>query len=63
MATTKAQEIYEEIEKRIASGIDKADAFKALAEETKRPYDSIRGSYYSHKKKLEGGEKQTAPPA
>jgi hypothetical protein len=22
----------------------------------KRPYDSIRGSYYSHKKKLEGGE-------
>jgi hypothetical protein len=55
-ATTKAQEIFEEIEKRIASGIEKADAFKQLADETGRPYDSMRGSYYSHKKKLEGGE-------
>lgn len=53
---TKAQEIYEEIEKRIASGIDKSDAFKALAGETGRPYDSLRGSYYTHKRKLEGGE-------
>lgn len=56
MAATKAQEIFEEVEKRIASGTDKADAFKQLADETGRPYDSIRGSYYSHKKKLEGGE-------
>lgn len=56
MAVTKAQEIYEEIEKRVATGIDKPDAFKALAQEKGRPYDSIRGSYYSHKKKLEGGE-------
>jgi len=56
VAATKAQEIFEEVEKRIASGTDKADAFKQLADETGRPYDSIRGSYYSHKKKLEGGE-------
>jgi hypothetical protein len=56
MSVTKAQEIYEEVEKRIAAGVEKADAFKALAEEKDRPYDSIRGSYYSHKKKLEGGE-------
>ena len=53
---TKAQEIYEEIEKRIAAGTDKADAFKQLAEETGRPYDSLRGSYYTHKRKLESGE-------
>ncbi len=53
---TKAQEIYEEIERRIASGTDKADAFKQLAEETGRPYDSLRGSYYTHKRKLESGE-------
>jgi hypothetical protein len=53
---TKAQETYEEIERRIASGIDKADAFKALAEETGRPFDSLRGSYYTHKRKLEGGD-------
>ncbi|HTD09915.1 MAG TPA: hypothetical protein VK680_13585 [Solirubrobacteraceae bacterium] len=56
MAVTKAQEIYDAVEKRIAEGTDKADAFKALSEETGRPYDSVRGSYYSHKKRLEGGE-------
>lgn len=59
---TKAQEIYEEVEKRIAAGVDKADAFKALAEETGRPFDSLRGSYYSHKRKLEGGETAARPP-
>lgn len=53
---TKAQEIYDRVEAMIAAGTDKSDAFKQLAEEAKRPYDSIRGSYYSHKKKLEGGE-------
>jgi chromosome segregation ATPase len=61
MAVTKAQEIYDEIEKRVAAGTDKADAFKQLAEETGRPYDSVRGSYYSHKKKLEGGEPNARP--
>jgi len=61
VATTKAQEIYEEVEKRIAAGTDKADAFKALADELARPYDSVRGSYYSHKKKLEGGEPNAKP--
>jgi hypothetical protein len=58
---TKAQEIYEEVEKRIASGVDKADAFKALAEETGRPFDSLRGSYYGWKRKLEGGEPNAKP--
>ncbi|MGA7705760.1 MAG: hypothetical protein WB998_12790 [Solirubrobacteraceae bacterium] len=58
---TKAQEIYEEIEKRIASGVEKADSFKQLADETGRPYDSVRGSYYSHKKKIEGGEPNAKP--
>jgi predicted nucleic acid-binding Zn-ribbon protein len=53
---TKAQEIYERVEAMIAAGTDKSDAFKQLAAEADRPYDSIRGSYYSHKKKLEGGE-------
>lgn len=59
---TKAQEIYEEIEERIASGIDKSDAFKALAEETGRPYDSLRGSYYVHKRKLESGDDSVTKP-
>ncbi len=53
---TKAQEIYDRVNELVAAGIEKSDAFKQLAEEAGRPYDSIRGSYYSHKKKLEGGE-------
>jgi hypothetical protein len=59
---TKAQEIYEEVERRIAAGTDKADAFKALADETGRPFDSLRGSYYTWKRKLEGGEPNAKPP-
>ncbi len=61
MAVTKAQAIYDRVETMIASGTDKADAFRQIAEETGRPFDSVRGSYYSHKKKLEGGE--SAKPA
>ena len=53
---TKAQELYDRVEAMIAAGTDKSDAFRQLADEANRPYDSIRGSYYSHKKKLEGGE-------
>jgi hypothetical protein len=56
VAVTKAQEVFEEVERLTASGIEKADAFKRIAEEKGRPYDSIRGSYYSHKKKIEGGD-------
>jgi hypothetical protein len=56
VAVTKAQEIFEEVEKLTTSGIEKADAFKQIAEQKDRPYDSIRGSYYTHKKKIEGGE-------
>jgi hypothetical protein len=56
MAVTKAQEIYDRVNELVASGVEKADAFKQLAEETGRPVDSFRGSYYSHKKKIEGGE-------
>jgi predicted nucleic acid-binding Zn-ribbon protein len=53
---TKAQEIYDEINRRVASGVEKSEAFRQYAEENDRPYDSVRGSYYSHKKKIEGGE-------
>jgi hypothetical protein len=53
---TKAEQIYDRVNELVASGVEKADAFKQLAEEAGRPYDSIRGSYYSHKKRIEGGE-------
>jgi hypothetical protein len=61
MAVTKAQEIYDRVEAMVASGTEKADAFRQVAEEAGRPFDSVRGSYYSHKKKLEGGD--SAKPA
>jgi hypothetical protein len=61
MAETKAQQIYERVEAMIAAGTDKADAFRQIAEEAGRPFDSVRGSYYSHKKKLDGGD--SAKPA
>jgi hypothetical protein len=53
---TKAQEIYDKVNELVASGVDKADAFRQLSESLNRPFDSVRGSYYSHKKKIEGGE-------
>ncbi|HEY7831900.1 MAG TPA: hypothetical protein VIC06_15170 [Solirubrobacteraceae bacterium] len=53
---TKAQGIYDRVNQMVTEGTDKADAFRQIAEETKRPFDSVRGSYYSHKKKIEGGE-------
>jgi hypothetical protein len=59
---TKAQEIYEEVDKRIAAGVTRADAFKALAEETGRSADGVRGSYYAHKRTLEGGDPASRPP-
>jgi hypothetical protein len=52
---TKAEQIFEEVNQMIASGTSKADAFKAIAEEQSRPVDSIRGAYYGHKRKIEGG--------
>lgn len=52
---TKAEQIYDEVNELIASGTERSEAFKELAEQYSRPVDSIRGSYYSHKKKLEGG--------
>jgi vacuolar-type H+-ATPase subunit I/STV1 len=61
MAVTKAQEVYDRVEAMVAAGTDKADAFRQIAEEAGRPFDSVRGSYYSHKKKLEGGD--SAKPA
>jgi hypothetical protein len=53
---TKAEQIYDRVNQMVAEGTEKADSFRQIADETKRPFDSVRGSYYSHKKKIEGGE-------
>lgn len=52
---TKAQETYERIEALVAGGMQKADAFRQLAEETGKPVKSLQGSYYTHSRKANGG--------
>jgi hypothetical protein len=56
---TKAEQIYEEINQMVEGGMTKADAFKQVAEEHSRPVDSIRGAYYGHKRKIDGGDNAT----
>jgi predicted nucleic acid-binding Zn-ribbon protein len=61
VATTKAQEIYDKVNELVDTGVEKAEAFKQLSKELGRPYDSVRGSYYSHKTKIEGGKTSSRP--
>jgi hypothetical protein len=53
---TKAEEIFTRTHTLREGGLSRTEAFRKIAEEESRPYDSIRGAYYSHKKKSEGGE-------
>jgi hypothetical protein len=52
---TKAEKVYDEVNALIDSGVEKRDAFKQLAEKYDQPLDSIRGSFYGQKRKIEGG--------
>jgi hypothetical protein len=53
---TKAEQIYSRTHELMEQGMSRTDAFTQIAEEEDRPKDSIRGAYYGHKKRLEGGE-------
>lgn len=52
---TKAEKVYDEVHALVASGVEKRDAFKQLAEKYGQPIDSIRGAFYGQKRKNEGG--------
>ena len=52
---TKAQQTYERINALVSGGMQKAAAFKQLAEEYGQPVDSVRGAYYGHKRIVETG--------
>ncbi len=63
---TKAQQVYDRVEAMVASGTSKADAFKELAKEFGQPVNSVRGAYYQHTKKVNGGtsrprKRETSP--
>jgi hypothetical protein len=53
---TKAEEIYNRTVELMEQGASRTEAFTKIARDEQRPKDSIRGAYYAHKKKLEGGE-------
>lgn len=57
---TKAQEVYERVEALVASGVKKADAFRQVAEEYGREFNSIRGAYYAHTRSLGGAPKRSS---
>lgn len=52
---TKAEEIYNEVEKKTSGGMSKPDAFREIATARGIKFDSVRGAYYTHKKVLDGG--------
>jgi hypothetical protein len=52
---SKAEEIYDRTHVLMDGGMSRTEAFKKIAEETGLKYDSVRGSFYSHKLKVEGG--------
>ena len=52
---TKAQVTFERINALVDGGMQKADAFKQLAEEYAQSTDSVRGAYYTAKRQVEGG--------
>ena len=56
---TKAQEVYERVEALVASGVKKADAFRQVAEEYGREFNSIRGAYYAHTRSLGGSPRRS----
>lgn len=51
---TKAQQVYEAVEAKVASGAKKADAFREVADELGQPFNSIRGAYYTHTRSIGG---------
>lgn len=52
---TKAQQVYERVEKLVAEGSSRPDAFKQLARELGIQVNSVRGSYYSGRPDAAGG--------
>jgi hypothetical protein len=52
---TKAEQVYDEVQALITSGTERSEAFKQIAERHNRSLDGVRGAFYSHKRKVEGG--------
>jgi hypothetical protein len=55
---TRAEEVHTKVEALIASGTERAGAFKQVAEELGIAVNSVRGSYYQWQRK-QGGDTPT----
>jgi hypothetical protein len=58
---SKAQEIHTRTLTLMEEGLSRTEAFTKIAEEENRPKDSIRGAFYSHQRKAEGGTASPRP--
>ena len=58
---TKAEQTYERINALVSGGMQKAAAFKQLAEEYGQPVDSVRGAYYGAKRTTGGSSSPRRP--
>lgn len=56
---TKAQQIYERVEALVAKGSTKAAAYEEVAKELGLKPNSVRGAYYQHTRKRNGGSRQS----
>lgn len=52
---TKAEEVHQRVDELVAGGVQKADAFRQLSEETGKPVKSLQGAYYTHARKTGNG--------
>jgi hypothetical protein len=59
VSMTRAEEVHTRVEALVASGIERADAFKQAAEELGIAVNSVRGSYYQWQRKQNGDAPST----
>lgn len=58
---TRAQQTYERIKALEETGVEKADAFRQLADEFGQPVNSVRGAYYTGRREAEGDGGSSRP--
>ena len=56
---TRAQQVYERVDALVADGATKAAAYEQVASEFGLKVNSVRGAYYQHSRKANGGTSRT----
>lgn len=54
---TRAEQVHQQIDALVAEGMTKAQAFAKLSETSGVGVSTLRGAYYSHQKKRNGGSR------